>query len=185
MEKQSASGKFLAYQLQQSITKPRLQLRAMLRVGLPLPFRHCPLPTAITFLLGGRLRNPCWSSKEEMIFSCTGQMSFLLSPHDIWVLAGHEWSKAGGSNGKGLGVLCWNPNLLLPAQPPKSSPLIHLAGTLEGREAIVVIHCFLKTMDPTAAWAQPCSPAQCVDKEQVPPVFQSGWTGAVCRRFHG
>lgn len=100
MKKQPASGQFLAYQLQQSVTKPSILLWTMSRVSL-LPSQHCPLPTIITFLLGRRLRNLCCGSKEEMIFSCTEQISSILCPHDIWVWGGgHEWGSADGNNGR-------------------------------------------------------------------------------------
>lgn len=185
MMQQAASGQFLAYQLQQSVRKPRILLWAMSRISLLLPPQHRPLPTAIPFLLAGRLRNPCCGSREEIIFSCTEQMSSILSPHDIWIWGGgHEWGHADGNRGKGPGVLCRNPNLLLPVPAPKVISTHSSCGDFGGPGGHCC-HCFLKTVDPAAAWAQPCSPAQWVDKEQVPIVFQPGWTGAVCRWFQG
>lgn len=83
----------------------------------------------------------------------------------------------------GPGVLCWNPDLLLPAPSPNG----HLHSlNLQGlwRPGGHCCHCFLKMVDPAAAWAQPCSTAQSVDKEQMPTVFQPGSTGAACRWFH-
>lgn len=54
----------------------------------------------------------------------------------IWVWGeGHEGGHADGNSGKGPGVLCRDPSLLLSALPPKSSPLTHPVGTLKAQEA--------------------------------------------------
>ena len=116
----------------------------------------------MTFLLGGRLSSPCCSSKE-VTFSYTEQTRSILSPHDIWVWGSMKEVMLMGSLAR-AGVLCSNPSWLSPAQTHNS----HLHSLiLQGlwRTRGHCCHCFLKMVDPTAAWAQPCSSAQFVDKE--------------------
>lgn len=66
-------------------------------------------------------------------------MGSTLSPHDIWVLGGMKEARQMGATARGWVSSAEILICFLPAQPPKSSPLIHLAGILEGQEATVVI----------------------------------------------
>lgn len=145
-------------------------------------FSTAPTPTTITFL-GGRLSNPHCRNEEETTLSCTQQIRSILSPPSIWVWGSMNEVMLMGALVRGRGFLCWNPDLLLPAPSPNG----HLHSlNLQGlwRPGGHCCHCFLKMVDPAAAWAQPCSTAQFVDKEQMPTVFQPGLTGAACRWFH-
>lgn len=152
MKKPAASGQFLAYQLKQSFRKPRILLWMMSRVSLPLPSQHRPLPTAITFLLGGRLRNPCGSSREEMIFPAQSR----------WAPSSAPTASGSGVGGTSEAMLMgtvargWVSSaeiLTCFCQPDPKVISTHSSCGDFGGPGGHCCHCFLKTVDPAVAWA--------------------------------
>lgn len=158
MEKQPASDQFLAYQLQQSITKPCILLWAMPRVGLPLPSQHFPLPTTITFQVGDS-RIYVEVAKKKWYFHAQGRWVPSSAP-----MTSGSWGSMSEARQLGAMARGWVSSakiLTCFCQPSPQSHLTYSSCRDFGGPGGYCCHYFLKTVDPTAAWAQPCSSAQC------------------------
>lgn len=185
MKKPAASGQFLAYQLKQSFRKPRILLWMMSRVSLPLPSQHRPLPTAITFLLGGRLRNPCGSSREEMIFPAQSR----------WAPSSAPTASGSGVGGTSEAMLMgtvargWVSSaeiLTCFCQPGPQSHLhsLILRGLWRARRPLLSL--LFEDGGPCSGLGLALLPGTvCRQGAGANRLFQPGWTGAVCRWFQG
>lgn len=149
MNRQPASGQFFAYQLQQSTAKPFCFEQYLLGKSFSSSF---PYPPFTIFLIGRRTSNSCCSGKEEMTVSCIEKIRPTLSLAPMTSGDGeHERNTTGGSIAKGPGVLHWNSNLLLLAQPHNGIST-HSSCRDSGSHCCL---CLLKMEDATVAWLSP------------------------------